>query len=75
MVFPPSAKTGWPVRPAGAHRSRPGSAKRVVRGTLVDVDPGGAACVERPDGTREAVSAGEIVLGHANGLAQPPLRR
>ena len=72
----PAQREDWLARAAG--RGAPVAArigKRVVRGTLVDVDPGGAACVERPDGTREAVSAGEIVLGHANGLAQPPLRR
>ena len=46
---------------------------RTVRGRLVDLEPTGALCLERPDGTRELLSAGEIVLGDASGLALPAI--
>jgi BirA family biotin operon repressor/biotin-[acetyl-CoA-carboxylase] ligase len=66
----------WLARAAG--RGGPVEARigeRVVRGTLVDLEPGGALCVERADGTRETLSAGELVIGGANGLALPTLGR
>lgn len=46
---------------------------RIVRGRLVDLEPNGALCLEGPDGTRELLSAGEIVLGDASGLALPAI--
>jgi BirA family biotin operon repressor/biotin-[acetyl-CoA-carboxylase] ligase len=66
----------WLARAAG--RGGPVEARigdRIVRGTLVDLEPGGAVCVERADGSRETVSAGELVIGGGNGLALPTLGR
>ncbi|MGD9510099.1 MAG: biotin--[acetyl-CoA-carboxylase] ligase, partial [Geminicoccaceae bacterium] len=66
----------WLARAAG--RGGPVEARigdRIVRGRLVDLEPGGAVCVERADGGRETVSAGELVIGGANGLALPILDR
>ena len=53
----------WLARAAG--RGGPVEARignRVVRGMLVDLEPGGAVCVEHADGTRESLSAGELVI-------------
>jgi BirA family biotin operon repressor/biotin-[acetyl-CoA-carboxylase] ligase len=66
----------WLARAAG--RGGPVEARigdRIVRGTLVDLEPGGAVCVERADGSREIVSAGELVIGGGNGLVLPTLGR
>jgi BirA family biotin operon repressor/biotin-[acetyl-CoA-carboxylase] ligase len=50
---------------------------RIVQGWMAGLDPHGALCLERADGTLELLSAGEIMSAHevSNGLARRSLER